>query len=34
MKKLVNVTEVEGEGLTALLGEYVVLSWSWSWSGL
>ena len=25
MKKLVNVTEVEGEGLTALLGERVTL---------
>lgn len=25
MKKLVNVTEVEGEGLTALLGENVLL---------
>ncbi len=25
MKKLVNVTEVEGEGLTALLGETVTL---------
>lgn len=25
MKKLVNVTEVEGEGITALLGEQVIL---------
>ena len=25
MKKIVNVTEVEGEGLTALLGEKVIL---------